>query len=76
MALLGSGSQLLEDTSTFVDQGDHDVFAHYVTKEDQMQAAVFGTPVIALCGKIWLPTKNPENYQVCPSCKEIYEEMQ
>jgi len=31
--------------------------------------------VVALCGKIWVPTRNPENYPVCPECKEIWESM-
>ncbi|MGQ4560676.1 DUF3039 domain-containing protein [Dermabacteraceae bacterium P7054] len=53
--------------------GDHDRFAHYVRKDKIMQATLSGTPVIALCGKVWVPGRDPEKYPVCPECKEVYE---
>lgn len=40
-----------------------------------MESAVSGTPVIALCGKVWVPGRDPKKYPVCPMCKEIYETM-
>ena len=40
-----------------------------------MESAVSGTPVIALCGKVWVPNRDPKKYPVCPECKEIYESM-
>jgi len=33
---------------------------------------VTGTPVTALCGKVWVPSRDPKRYPVCPTCKEIY----
>ena len=57
------------------DDGDHDRFAHYVRKDKVTQAALGGTPVIALCGKVWVPGRDPEKYPVCPECKEIYDGM-
>ena len=30
-------------------------------------------PVQALCGKKWVPNRNPDRYPVCPTCKEIFE---
>lgn len=56
-----------------VDDGDHDRFAHYVRKDKVTQAALSGTPVIALCGKVWVPGRDPSKYPVCPQCKEIYD---
>lgn len=32
-----------------------------------------GTPVIALCGKTWVPGRDPNKFPVCPDCKRIYE---
>lgn len=58
------------DTST--GEGDHDVFAHYVDKVEMTKALIEGTPVIALCGKIWVPHRDPEKYPICPTCKELY----
>ena len=55
--------------------GDHDRFAHYVRKDKVTQAALGGTPVIALCGKVWVPGRDPQKYPVCPECKEIFEGM-
>lgn len=54
-----------------VDAGDHDRFAHYVRKSDLMRAYVDGESIIALCGKRWVPTRDPERFPVCPTCKEI-----
>ena len=55
--------------------GDHERFAHYVQKDKIVESAVTGTPVIALCGKVWVPNRDPKRYPVCPECKEIYESM-
>jgi hypothetical protein len=58
-----------------VDDGDHDRFAHYVRKEKIVESAVTGKPVIALCGKVWVPGRDPSKFPVCPTCKEIYESL-
>jgi hypothetical protein len=55
--------------------GDHERFAHYVQKNKIMESAVSGAPVIALCGKVWVPNRDPKKYPVCPECKEIFESM-
>ena len=34
-----------------------------------------GTPVVALCGKVWVPSRAPEKFPVCPECKEIWESL-
>ena len=55
-----------------LDDGDDDQrFSHYVRKEDILRSAIDGVPVKALCGKEWLPGRDPEKYPVCPSCKEM-----
>jgi hypothetical protein len=72
MSLIGSGARLDEKTTNHPNiTGDHDVFAHYVTREDALRSAVEGTPIMAVCGKIWVPHRNPEAYPVCPTCEEI-----
>ena len=55
------------------DGGDHDRFAHYVLRDEILPSSVEGTPVIALCGKVWVPSRDPKKYPVCPECKEIFE---
>ncbi len=53
--------------------GDHERFAHYVRKEKVLESALSGEPVVALCGKVWVPGRDPKKFPVCPTCKEIYE---
>jgi len=55
------------------DDGGHDRFAHYVKKEKVVESAVTGKAVRALCGKKWIPSRDPEKYPICPVCKEIYD---
>ncbi|GEO93710.1 DUF3039 domain-containing protein [Kocuria flava] len=62
-----------EETRELQEPGDHERFAHYVRKEKIMESALSGEPVIALCGKVWLPGRDPSRFPVCPTCKEIYE---
>jgi len=56
-----------------MEPGDHERFSHYVRKDKIVDSAVFGAPVVALCGKVWVPTRDPKKFPVCPICKEIYE---
>jgi hypothetical protein len=73
------GTSVREDTDTRPDlsfgDGDHERFAHYVKKDKIVDSAVSGTPVVALCGKVWVPTRDPKRYPVCPECQEIYESL-
>jgi hypothetical protein len=66
-----------EDTrpDTSRGDGDHERFAHYVRKDKIVDSSVTGMPLTALCGKVWVPSRDPKKYPVCPTCKEIYEQM-
>lgn len=55
--------------------GDHDRFSHYVSKEDIIKSSTTGAAVFAICGKKWVPNRNPENFSVCSKCKEVYALM-
>ena len=57
------------------DDGDHERFAHYVLKDKIVDSTVLGTPVVALCGKKWVPSRDPKRFPVCPDCKRIYESL-
>ena len=57
------------------DEGDHERFSHYVDKDKLTEAMVMGTPVVALCGKVWVPSRSPEKFPVCPDCKAAWEEI-
>ncbi|MEM7272094.1 MAG: DUF3039 domain-containing protein [Actinomycetota bacterium] len=58
-----------------LEDGDHERFAHYVRKNAILPSAIEGTPVIALCGKKWVPSRDPGKFPVCPSCKEIFDKL-
>jgi len=55
--------------------GDHERFAHYVKKEKILESALSGDKVTALCGKKWIPGRDPGRFPVCPTCKEIFASM-
>ena len=68
------GTALLEREETQLSEpGDHERFSHYVRKEKILESALTGEPVRALCGKMWVPGRDPQKFPVCPQCKEIYE---
>jgi hypothetical protein len=75
--LPGSSTRLDEDVRpdlSFGD-GDHERFSHYVDKDKIVDSAVLGTAVVAICGKVWVPSRDPKKFPVCPECKEIYESL-
>ncbi|MDT4939227.1 MAG: hypothetical protein QOG80_2898 [Pseudonocardiales bacterium] len=53
--------------------GDHDRFSHYVRKDKIVESAVTGMPVIALCGKVWVPNRDPSKFPLCAECKRLYD---
>ena len=58
-----------------LDEGDHDRFAHYVfPKSEVTRAMVTGVSCRALCGKTWVPSRAPESFPVCPTCKQVLAE--
>lgn len=75
----------MSDTSTRLDS-EHDLqtgnppCAHIVKVEPGetatakiLEARVMGTPVEALCGHVWVPSRDPKQLPLCQQCKEIYE---
>lgn len=65
----------LDDTDT----GDHDRYAHYILGRDPKakitKAMVEGTPLRALCGKRWVPSRDASRYPVCPDCQKIKDRL-
>jgi len=60
-------------TPQVVEPGDHEKFAHYADRDKITQAMIDGTPIVALCGKVWVPTRDPKKFPVCPECKRLFE---
>ena len=71
-----TGTIVQERVDYRLDEGDHERMSHYADKDKLMEAMVNGTPVVALCGKVWVPSRDPNRFPVCPECKEIYESLE
>ncbi len=63
------------DTRPLTGDGDHDRFAHYTRRKDAARSYVEGTPLRALCGKVWVPSRDPSRYPVCPECDKIRRQL-
>lgn len=57
------------------DDGDGDRFAHFVRRDRVNSSVVTGQPVVALCGKVWIPSRDASKYPVCPKCKALRDQM-
>ena len=69
-----TGTRVIPDApAPSVEDGGHDRFAHYVEKDKIVESAVTGMPVMALCGKVWVPSRDPTRYPLCPECKRLYD---
>ena len=60
------------ETVTPVETRPSDRFSHYARKADIVKSTVTGRPIVALCGKVWVPDRNPDRFPVCPRCKEMF----
>ena len=69
---LGGGT-LLDERTVPTDDGDHERFSHYVRKDKIVESAVVGSPVVALCGKVWVPGRDPQKFPICPDCERIFK---
>lgn len=38
-----------------------------------LEARIMGTPVTALCGFVWVPSKDPRQLPICQKCKDVYD---
>jgi hypothetical protein len=54
--------------------GDHDRLTHIVKGKGRLtEAMITGQPVTALCGKVWVPGRDPQRYPLCGTCKDIFK---
>lgn len=74
---VGGGLDVLEQTQVKPEHtgGDGDRFAHFVRRDRASKSMGTGQPVVALCGKVWVPTRDAKKYPVCPRCQELHKEM-
>lgn len=63
-----------------VPQTGEPVSAHIVKTEPGenaaakvLEARIYGTPLEALCGHVWVPSRDPKQLPLCEACKSVYE---
>lgn len=61
----------LTDPAPQATDSDDPPLAHIVKPASAVtEAYIEGTEVTALCGKRWVPTRDPQRLPVCGECKE------
>jgi len=72
-------STLLDERpETKTDDGsgsDDPKVAHWARKDQITEAYVMGNEILALCGEVFIPSRDPEGLPVCGKCKEILDGM-
>lgn len=38
-----------------------------------LEARIYGTQLEALCGHVWIPSRDPKQLPLCEECKSIYQ---
>lgn len=46
-------------------------FAHYANAASVTEGYVMGKAVLAICGKFFVPTRDPQKFPICPICQEL-----
>ena len=49
--------------------------AHYARSEDIVRATVTGEPIQALCGAVFVPTRDPSRFPVCEPCQKVMAQI-
>ena len=65
------------NTETTVRDAEEDTrHAHIVTPAAAVtEAMINGTPVTALCGYRWVPSRDPERYPLCDRCRDLHSQL-
>jgi hypothetical protein len=73
-------STRIEERTEYELETGEPVVAHIVKTEPGenaaakvLEARIFGSPLEALCGHRWVPSRDPGKHPLCQKCKEIYQ---
>lgn len=71
--------QTIPDTEEVLETGEP-AMAHIVKTEPGetaaakvVEARIYGTPIEALCGHVWVPSRDPKQLPLCQKCKDVYD---
>lgn len=65
----------LRRTQPKTDHGEGEGVAHIVMRDDQMRGYLTGEPIKALCGKVWVPSRDYKGLPVCQPCSDERERL-
>lgn len=72
-------AEVRPDTEMVPETGEP-VVAHIVKTEPGenaaakvLEARINGIPIEALCGHVWVPSRDPKQVPMCQKCKDIYD---
>lgn len=70
-------TETLESTEVTIelDEDGNEKLAHYAESVSVTEGYVLGTPIQAICGKIFVPSRDPEKLRKCPICVEIMDAL-
>ncbi len=67
-------STQIQPEVTPTDVGEPEV-AHIAPAADVNRAYVTGEAITALCGTVFVPTRDPSRYPVCEPCKAVLDQI-
>lgn len=80
VAPLGTGVGRALDTRLDEEPRTGESEAAHIVKSDGgdaaarvVEARVYGTPLTALCGVVFVPQRDPTRLPLCAACKDIYD---
>jgi hypothetical protein len=73
----GHMSNVLEGTESDTLEAEESTpkFAHYAEAASVTEGYIMGRPVMAICGKLFVPSRDPNKFPICPICKNIAEAL-
>ena len=70
-------ARLLDDPGALTSNVDSDEvkFSHYAESVSVTEGYILGKPVVGICGEIFIPSRDPKKFPICPICKKIAESL-
>ena len=65
----------IERSTAPVDGEERDRQSHYVKRDEILKSMDTGNPATALCGKKWIPNRDPQKYPLCKTCQKIFTSL-
>jgi hypothetical protein len=67
-----TGTDLRERSETETDEPE---VAHIGRRDDVTRAYITGEPIKALCGIVFVPTRDPSQYPPCQACEAVLQQI-